>query len=316
MHLSYQEHEKIYRGICAKQSLRDIAKQLYRAPSTVSREVARNSDAIGYLYPKDAYRRQEQKRKRKNGSKIDRNQKLADYIMEKLKIKWSPKVIAGRWSKDHPDQSITHETIYTWVYRKGNEVFRKSLPRAKPKRGMVRKAIKKSLIKDRVSIHTRPEDINNRSTIGHLEADLIFHKGDMSANILTMVDRKSRYAILLKNESKHSENIVTQLDQQVKKYNMKSITFDNGTEFSLHHRLNTMIPTYFCDPHSPWQKGSVENLNGLVRHRLPFQESIDSINQTRLDSVAYDLNHTPREILNFLTPCEAFQSEFKTCCVL
>lgn len=314
MHLSYQEHINIYRGLCEQKSAGAIAKIIGRVTSTVTREIARNSDHIGYLYPLDAYRRQEQKRKKQRQTKIDKNQKLKNYIIKKLKIKWSPKVIAGRWKMENPTENITHESIYTWLYQKGNECFRKLLPRAKAKRGFVRKP-KKSHIRDRISIHDRPENINNRSISGHFEGDLVFHKGSMSKNILTVIERKSRYAFLIKNSSKHSEKIIGKLADAVFPHKAQSITFDNGSEFSSHYTLNYSVKTYFCNPGSPWQKGSIENFNGLLRRRLPFKVPLDLIDQSTLDAIAHRINHTPREILNFLTPCEAFQSESKQCCV-
>lgn len=167
----------------------------------------------------------------------------------------------------------------------------------------------------------RSDQANMRSEIGHFEADLVFNKGSMSLNILTAVDRKSRYAIMVKNNSKKSMEVIEGLKKRAYDHGAKSVTFDNGPEFTLHHTLTTdlAIDTYFCDPGKPWQKGSVENFNGLLRHRIPFETDPEGISQELLDSVAHDINHTPRESLDFLTPCEVFMGSFQKenilCCI-
>ena len=321
MHLSYQEHVEIYRGLCGGLSMREIASSIGRHTSTVTREVARNSDHIGYLFPKEAYNRQREKRGRRI-KKIERIKVLKEYIIEKLTLKWSPKVIAGRWNKMNSAITITHECIYQWVHSKGNEHLRALLPRAKKKRGLSRKKQQnKSKIPHRKSLDMRPAKINDRSVIGHFEADLVFNKGSMSSNVLTAIDRKSRYAILIKNESKRSMEVIEGLKKKALKLGVKSVTFDNGTEFTLHYTLTEqhMIDTYFCDPGKPWQKGSIENFNGLLRHRIPFEVDPKEINQQLLNSVAHDINHTPRESLGYLTPCEVFKGTFQkgntTCCI-
>ena len=314
--LSYQEHAKIYNGICLRLSKRAIAQSIGRARSTIYRELARNSDKIGYLAPKEAFDRQKEKKK-KRSTRIDRDPRLNAYIIKHLKKKWSPKVIAGRWNNDNDVIKISDESIYTWLYKKGNEEFRVLLPRAKTKRGFVRRRQKKSKIPDRVSIDQRPEEINNRTSIGHLEADLVFHKGSMSSNVLTVQDRKTRYVFLKKNYSKRSTEVIDGLKALIKGLPITSITFDNGSEFVRHKHLE--VNTYFCDPGKPWQKGGIENFNGQYRRHIDFTVHPDSISQSMLDSIALSINHTPREYLNFLTPCEALNQKFlaenNRCCV-
>ncbi len=191
------------------------------------------------------------------------------------------------------------------------------LPRAKPKRGFSRRKQNKSKIPVRIGIKERPEEIDNRSSVGHFEADLIFNKGSMSANVLTAIDRKSRYALMIKNKSKQSVEVIEGLKKKALDYDIKSITFDNGSEFTQHHVLG--VDTYFCDPGKPWQKGSVEHLNWMVRYRIPFETDPAEIDEDLLDAVAYDLNHMPRESLGFQTLCEVFrkgfQGEKNVCCI-
>lgn len=321
MHLSYQEHVKIYSGLCNQMSKIAIAQSMDRAPSTIYREIARNCDEIGYLPANVAFHRQKQKRGQRK-HKIDRNPKLREYIVAKLSLKWAPKVVASGWNKQDFGLNVTHETIYKWLYKSGNEELQKLLPRAKRKRGLVRKKLKKSKIPNRVGIENRPAEIASRMTGGHFEADLVFNKGSMSSNILTAIERKSRFTILLKNETKQSMEVIDGLEKRAQDLRIQSITFDNGSEFARHEILSKKhkISTYFCDPGKPWQKGSIEHFNGMLRRRIPFEVSPGDISQQLLDSVSYELNHMPRESLGFLTPCEVFnetfQSENSQCCVL
>jgi IS30 family transposase len=237
---------------------------------------------------------------------MDRNPQLKAYVLDKIKEKWSPVIIAGRWSRDHPKKRISAEAIYQFVYHQRNKglALWKDIPRAKKKRGVIRK--KHSTvggIMHRVSIHQRPQEIEKRDQIGHYEADLMFNRGSQAANVLTIVERKSRMVILVKHESKHSQPIIDSIKKSIGAVAL-SCTFDNGKEFALHHTLG--MPTFFCDPGSPWQKGSVENMNGVARTYLPFSLDPALITQTYLDQVVHTLNHRPRKLLNFLTPYEVF----------
>jgi IS30 family transposase len=238
---------------------------------------------------------------------------LQSYIIEKLKKKWSPKVIAGSWNKLGNDTTISHESIYSWIYNEASQDVRKLLPRAKGKRGLVRKKPKKSKIPNRVGIEQRPQEIEDRSVVGHFEGDLVFNRGSMSSNTLTVIERKSRYAILVKNETKQSMEVIAGLKKYSKNIGLRSITFDNGSEFARHELLKDIpnVETYFCDPGKPWQKGSIEHLNGMLRRRISFDTAPENITQELLDSVAYELNHMPRKILNFMSPCEIFHQSLE-----
>ena len=320
MHLSYQEHRKIYSGLCVQKTPRQIALSIDRHFTTIYREIARNSDAIGYLPPAEAFERQ-QKKKNKRCTKIDQNAVLQKYIYEMLIAKMGPKVIAATWNKQNNDVKISHESIYSWLYKPGREELCKLLPRAKRKRGLAQKRLKKSNIPERVSIHDRPLGLADRQSDGHFEADLVFNKGSMSKNILTLIDRKSRLVTLIKNETKNSALVIGGILKHVARLAIKNITFDNGSEFTLHTKLRNQhaIGTFFCDPGSPWQKGSIEQFNGMLRRHIPFKVAPEAISQKMLDQIGFSINHTPREILGFLTPCEVFNKTFQSgniaCCV-
>jgi IS30 family transposase len=291
--ITLQERVKIFNGLCAGMSRRSIAKTIGRDRSSIGREINRNSDRNGYLYPQRAQERTD-KRKARHGHMVNRIPGLKEYVVAKLHDYWSPIAIAGRWSLENPSQSITKESLYAWIYSKEGRMMGlpKLLPRGKPKRGYVRARRSRTAIPFRVSIKKRPESINQRQELGHAEADLMFNRGSQSANVLTMVDRKSRLVGLVKNES------------------VNSVTCDNGMEFSEHVQITDKlsIPVYFCAPGAPWQKGAVENMNKMLRRFLPFSLNANDIAQEKLDWVADILNNTPRAILGFLTPFEAHQN--------
>jgi transposase, IS30 family len=308
--LVYQERVKIYNGKCAGMTISAIAEMIGRSTSTVSRELRRNSDQIGYCYPGQAHQ-MAQERKNKNEPKIDKNVKLKKYIIEKLGMRWSPKIIAGRWNLEN-EHTISPEAIYQWIYSDEGEQLglKKLLIRARKKRGLKRRP-KKCKIKNRVSVHVRPEHINQRIEPGHYECDLMFNSGSQSKNVCTMIDRVTRQAILVKNETKHAKPVADSIIQSIEQagVTVKSITFDNGSEFADHERLKTElgIETYFCDPGSPWQKGSIENLNGVTRRYLPFDQSAHEITPERVAEVNDLLNNMPRAIFGFRTPLEIAQ---------
>jgi IS30 family transposase len=311
--ITEQERCLIEIGIRQGKSIRAIARRLDRPAKTISAEIKRNGGYLGYYAVKAHHERRQSNKK--GYSKIDSNLLLINYIKEKLKEKWSPEVIAGRWNKKKKGQKISHESIYVWIYKQPNDLY-SYLARSKKKRGL-RPQRSKSNIPDRVSIHQRPEAINGRTEAGHYEGDLVFQQGNGSQNILTVVERKSRMVIFKKNDSKHSDVVVGALrDVQLKsKYPMKSLTLDNGTEFTRH--ANLKMTTYFCDPGSPWQKGSVENMNGILRRYIDYRIDANIIDQEMLDSVANMINNKPRKILGFLTPNEVISQLYneKSGCV-
>lgn len=310
--IKIQERIAIYRYVKEKYSIRGIARELDRSPSTIYRELRRNSDKIGYLYPRDA---QERARIRKAvyKNKVERIKGLKHYVAEKLMIGWSPGAIAGRWSKEHPDQRITAETLYTFIYSPEGKTLGLShyLMRKKKQRGMRRKSRAASpSIFERISIHDRPAHIQNRNEPGHFESDLIFHKDSMSENVLTIIERKSRMLFAVKQTSKQSSTTRIALENIIGPL-AKSVTFDNGKEFAEHYHLHKHnIATFFCDPASPWQKGSIEHANGLLRRFLPFSLPASSISHELIQHAVSIINNIPRKSLNFLTPKEQFTLDY------
>lgn len=308
--MSEFERVRIYEGLKKGWGPTAIGESIGRDKSTISRELKRNSDYIGYLYPRDAHK-QTKDRKAVHGPKIERHTALKSYVLETLRQRWSLGVIAGRWKRDNPSmEHITAEAIYTWIYWPKNKHLElwKFLPKAKRRRGKTRRQYKKKNIMHRVSIHERPAHINTREEFGHYEGDLMFNQGSQSANILTLVERTSRMVTLVKHETKQSKPIADSIKERVGKTAL-SCTFDNGPEFASHHTLG--IPTYFCDPASPWQKGSVENMNGLARMDIPFSMQPDLVTQEYLDKVAHKMNNKPRKILDYQTPYEVFMNATK-----
>jgi IS30 family transposase len=299
----------IYRGLTTGLTQSMIAAQLDRNKSSISREIRRNSDHIGYLSPRDAHDKT-RSRKARHGSKIDRNPALKSYILARLHNGWSPGIIAGCWKKNNQKNSISAEAIYQFIYHETNchLALWKLLPRTKKKRGVTRKQHSKGKIQGMVPIHQRPKEIETRTTVGHYEGDLMFNQGSKSANILTIVERKSRMVTLVKHETKHSNPIIESVEKKIGDH-AESVTFDQGAEFAFHHKLS--MPVFFCNPASPWQKGSVENMNGLLRRYLPFSMKPQDITQEYLDQVAHIMNSKPRKILGFLTPLEVFNREQK-----
>jgi len=301
--ITEQERCLIEMGVCEGKSIRAIAKRLGRPPKTVSEEIRRNGGYLRYYAVKAHYDRN--KSNRTGYSKIDSNPLLANHIRARLAECWAPEVIAEKWNKEALGPTITHETIYTWIYKQDDSLYLK-LPRKKKKRGL-KPQRSKSKILNRVSIHQRPESINDRSQVGHYEGDLVFQQGNQSQNILTLVERKSRMVIFRKNQSKHSDVVVGALKdiKEKSEYAMDSLTLDNGSEFSSHSVLG--MDTYFCDPGSPWQKGAIENVNGILRRYIDFRVDAKDITQEMLDSVALSINNKPRKILGFLTPNEMME---------
>lgn len=307
-HISYNERRKIYSLLCVGKSKKEIAIILGRSTSSISREIRRNSDEKGYyLYPAEATDLA-QKRRYKKKPKIENNKELRDYVIEKLHLRWSPNSIAGRLNQETRKKKVCKETIYSWIYSKDgrNLGAEKLLVRAKKKRG-TKKSSSLSKIKDRVSVHTRPDSINDRSEEGHYECDLIFNKGSMSKNICTLIERTTRKSIIIYNKNKSSNTVIDGIIRYIKKLKIKvlSITFDNGSEFANHWKFNKLgIKTYFCDPGAPWQKGAIEHLNSMLRRYLPFKLEAVKITKKIVKKVGKLINDIPRASLRFQTPNE------------
>lgn len=311
--LSYHERSRIYRGLCRQESRRSIAKELGRSTSTITREILRNSDRFGYLHSDDAHKAA-QKRKNINKPKIDRKANLRVFIEEKIGLRWSPDMIAGRWSLQNPEDQICKETIYQWLYSNNDPKkieLRNLLIRSHKKRGFRSKPTK-STIKNRTPISQRPEIINKRLEAGHYECDLMFNQGSSSKNVCTLIERLTRKCIVIRNDNKSTKVVIDGIVEHItrEKLIVKSITFDNGTEFADHNRFKEMgIETYFCDPGKPQQKGSVEQLNGMLRRHIPFNLPAASITTEFIQDVNLAMNNMPRKILGYKTPSETFKQQ-------
>jgi len=300
----------IEEGIKKNLSRGSIAGSIGRVTSVVSREIKKNGGYLGYY--KEKAQRKATESKKKGYLKIEKHPILKEYIINKLKEKWAPEVIAGRWKLDNPgEENISSESIYAWVHCDKTKHLKlyQYLPRMKKTRGKRRQKVEVKN-ENKVSVHARPKEINERKDVGHYEADLVFQQGNGSQNILTAIDRKTRFTQIIKCESKHAEVVAKgiQIVQSNKLCPVKSLTFDNGSEFAKHKELG--VPAYFCDPASPWQKGAIEHLNGIVRRHLDYRVPIETINQDLLDSIAHSINSIPRKILGYLNPYEALKNSY------
>ena len=307
--ITIEEREKIYQFLKTDISLTKIAAHLGRHKSTISREISRNHyEKLGYL--PDRANNLSLGRKNRNLSKIEKNPSLKKYIIDKLSLdKWSPEMISGRIHHEKLPVKISHETIYQYIYSYHAQKLKlyQHLILARPKR-QLKYSRRKRTLPDIYKISNRPEYINNRSEFGHFEGDLTFFKGSKNGNITVLVERLSRKAFLIKNNNKTSRNIMSKIARTTKTLPcVKSITFDNGGEFTQFGLLTLQgIQTYFCDPGSPYQKGQVERTNAFLHKFIPKKTDF---NQMTLEQIIYandKLNNLPKKCLNFLTPNESW----------
>lgn len=311
--LSFEDRCEIARRTAEGQSIRKIAADMDRAPSTVSREVRRNCGRkVGY---KPEYANEQTKARRWTGSKLARSAELRTQVLTQLGRGISPELIAGRMKRDNASRRVSHETIYRFIYaqiaRTKDYSWRHYLPRAKSRRGIrgARGGSPASFIKDRVSVHDRTPDALDRTAIGHWEADLVsFAK--YGQFILTLHERSSRILLAARPHNKSADTIAKHLRGlliAVPAELRKTLTFDNGTEFAKHFILHPLgFQTFFCDPHAPWQKGGIENAHGRLRRFLPRKTDLDTIEPENLRRIFAAYNATPRKCLDFQTPAEVF----------
>lgn len=297
-------------------SVRKIAASLDRSPSTITRELKRNlSSSLDY---KPAYAHQITRSRRWSGSKLIRFPDLQKTVFSQLAQGFSPEQVAGRLALERGTPVISYESIYRFIYaqiaRTKDYAWRHYLPRSKSKRGLRGKKGGSSAltIHNRASIHQRPLQVLTRKQKGHWEADLMsFSK--YGQYLLTSHERQSRLMILRKLPNKSASSVVKELSQIFCKLPnplRKTITFDNGTEFAKHENLHSLkIKTFFCDTHSPWQKGGIENAIGRMRRVLPRKTDLASLSHKQLHRYMLAYNHTPRKCLGFRTPAEVFLSQ-------
>ena len=311
--LSLDERCTIARLHEAGQSLRQIASALDRPTSTISRELKRNSGRqVGY---QPGYAEQQARARRWSGSRLERDKALRDEVLTCLAAGWSPEQTAGRLARQAGRSILSYETIYRFIYaqirRTKDYSWRRLLPRAKAKRGRRRRrgGSTVKLIPGRVPLAERPPA--DRSNPGHWEADLMLFAA-YGQVVLAAHERCSRLTLVSRPESKAAAPIADQLVRwlaPLPKPMRVTISFDNGSEFARHQRLHWIgTQTFFCDTHSPWQKGGIENAIGRLRRFLPRKTNLDAVTAEQLDAAARAYNNTPRKCLDFQTPAEAFQS--------
>jgi IS30 family transposase len=315
-HLTAHEREEISRGLVAGESVRGIARQLGRSASTISREIVRNGGRHTYRAAQAEHRAWRQA-ERPKPCLLASNEPLRRAVAHKLQANWSPQQIAGWLQQVHPDEptmQISHETIYRSLFIQAKGVLKKELighlrsGRA-IRRGKTATSKGRSLgqIVDAVSIRERPAEAQDRAVPGHWEGDLIC--GSKNSYIATLVERHSRFAMLVKLDNRETVTVVnalTQLVQRLPEGLMTTLTWDQGKELAAHKRFTvaTDVQVYFCDPRSPWQRGTNENTNGLLRQYFPKGIDLSVFTQDQLDAVADQLNTRPRKTLGFKTPAD------------
>jgi IS30 family transposase len=316
--LALGEREQISRSLVTNHSIRSIATSLGRAPSTISREIKRNGEQDSYrATPADqaAWDRA----RRPKICKLGQNQALAHLVADKLRLQWSPAQIAGWLKRTYPgdeNYQVSHETIYRSLFIQARGALKKELlehlrrTRAmRRSRRHTQKTGDHGRITGTVSIRERPATVEDRAVPGHWEGDLLF--GSANSQIATLVERHTRYVMLVKVASKDTETVINALIKNARKLPQElyqSLTWDRGKEMADHQRftLATDIQVYFCDPYNPWQRGSNENTNGLLRQYFPKGTDLSDYSQAKLNAVARRLNERPRKTLDFQTPAERF----------
>lgn len=316
--LTLAEREEISRAVVAGHSIRSVAVLLRRAPSTISREIKRNGGQECYR-ANQADQSAWDRACRQKVCKLAENPSLASIVSSKLQLQWSPEQVAGWLKHTYPNDEnyhVSHETIYRSLFIQARGALKKELLQhlrrtrvMRRSRHHTQKTNNHGRIIDTVSISERPASVEDRAVPGHWEGDLLFGSGN--TQIATLVERQSRYVMLVKVASKDTDTVVNALIKNARKLPQelyKSLTWDRGKEMADHKRftLATDIQVYFCDPQNPWQRGSNENTNGLLRQYFPKGTEIASYSQAQLNAVARRLNQRPRKTLDYQTPAAIF----------
>jgi IS30 family transposase len=316
--LTLAEREEISRAVVAGHSIRSIAAQLGRAPSTISREIKRNGGQECYRASQADQSAWDRGRRPKTGKLVE-NRTLARIVAGKLRLQWSPEQVAGWLKRTYPDDTsrqVSHETIYRSLFIQARGALKKELVEhlrrsrvMRRSRHHTQKTDHHGRITETVSISERPASVEDRALPGHWEGDLLF--GSKNSQIATLVERNTRYAMLVKVSGKDTETVINALIKHARKLPeelYQSLTWDRGKEMAEHKRftLATDIQVYFCDPQNPWQRGTNENTNGLLRQYLPKGTDLSGYSQAKLNAVARRLNERPRKTLNYETPAERF----------
>jgi transposase, IS30 family len=314
--LSFAEREEVFAGICRAESDSQIARSLGRHRATIGREIARCGGRQRYR-PLRAEQLAGQLARRPKATKLAARPELLAAVEAGLRARWSPQQIAARLKHDHPGQEamrVSHETIYRSLYVQSRGELRRELCaqlRTGRSTRRTRRPETRGRIVGMVSIAERPPEADDRRVPGHWEGDLIIGAGNRSA-IATLVERQTRYVLLARLPGRTSPTVVDALRERISQlpaHLLKSLTWDQGAELAAHQRFTdaTGIQVYFCDPHSPWQRGSNENTNGLLRQYLPRSTDLAEHTQTDLDQIAAELNGRPRKTLDWNTPAERME---------
>jgi IS30 family transposase len=315
--LTLTEREEISRGLAAGKSMREIARRLRRSPSTVSREISRHG-GIGPYRAGRADQRAWKLAQRPKLCKLRRNAALQQEVATRLALNWSPEQISGWLKTAFPHNAamrVSHETIYRTLFIQARGALKKELlahlrrPRSMRRTGKRPMGGSPIAITEPISIRQRPAEAEDRAIPGHWEGDLVM--GGRNTAIATLVERQSRFVLLVKVKDRKSTSVVPALIRAVRKLPMqlrRSLTWDRGPELVGHRNFTiaTDVQVYFCDPHSPWQRGSNENTNGLVRQYLPKGTDLSAYSQSALNKIALQLNQRPRKTLGFRTPADKF----------
>jgi IS30 family transposase len=317
--LSLLEREEISRGVAAGHSLRHIASTIQRAPSTISREIARNGGPDDYR-ASAANRQAWDHARRPKLCRLAVHPRLRRVVAEKLRLEWSPEQISGWLKRSYPhveEMQISHETIYRSLFVQARGVLKKELVRHLRTRRMMRRSQNASTrgqhrgqIADAVSIRERPAEVEDRAVPGHWEGDLL--SGSNNTHLATLVERTSRFTLLVKVENRETKTVVRALTQKVRRLPTelrKSLTWDRGGEMAAHKKFSiaTDVQVYFCDPRSPWQRGTNENTNRLLRQYFPKGTDLSGFTQADLNRIALRLNQRPRKTLDFRCPADVFK---------
>ena len=324
--LTLAEREEISRGVAAGQSLRSIAGRLGRAASTISREIRRNGGQECYRASRADQAAWDQARRPKT-CKLVENRTLAHLVAGRLQSLWAPEPIARGLKRTYPADGtfqVSHETIYRSLFIQARGALKKELLQYLRRTRVMRRSRHHTQKTDdhgriigAVSISERPASVEDRAVPGHWEGDLLC--GNQSSQVATLVERHSRYVMLVKVASKDTETVINALIKNARKLPQelyKTLTWDRGKEMADHKRftLATDIKVYFCDPQNPWQRGSNENTNGLLRQYFPKGIDLSAYSQVKLNAVARNLNERPRKTLNYQTPAERFNQSVASIC--
>jgi IS30 family transposase len=313
--LELGEREEISRGIAAGLAIRAIARCLGRSPSTISREIARNGGKQAYRATR-ADKKAWERALRPKRCRLACSEQLRWLVTQKLAMQWSPQQIAGWLRREYPGDPgmrISHEAIYRSLFIQSRGVLKKELTAHLRTRRQMRLAkgaqtrTGQGQILDMISIRERPAEAEDRAVPGHWEGDLLAGAND--TNIVTLVERHSRFTMLVKLARRDSATVVAALAERISTLPeelRRSLTWDQGKEMARHRSFTiaTDLQVYFCDPRSPWQRGSNENTNGLLRQYFPRTTNLALVSQDQLDAVAMKLNQRPRKTLDFETPAD------------